>query len=102
LTSYGQFPTGWVARAGITADAVRQRVIDATAGVALPEAPLLEPPPLDLDPAEALGLAPNRSAMIPADGVPGVQEVSGCRLADNPSREAGPGSTSSTVTATRC
>jgi hypothetical protein len=59
LISYGQFPTGWVARAGITADAVRQRVIDATEGVALSEAPLLEPPPLDRDPAEALDLAPN-------------------------------------------
>jgi predicted DNA-binding transcriptional regulator AlpA len=60
LISRGHFPTRWVAHHGITADAVRQRVMDATEGVALPEAPLLEPPaPIDLDPAEALDLAPN-------------------------------------------
>jgi hypothetical protein len=61
LISRGGFPTGWVARAGITADAVRQRVMDATEGVVLPEPPepLEPPPPSEPDPEEALDLAPN-------------------------------------------
>jgi predicted DNA-binding transcriptional regulator AlpA len=61
LISRGYFPTGWVARAGITAEAVRQRVLDATEGVALPEPPepIELPPPSGPDPADALDLAPN-------------------------------------------
>ena len=43
--SRGHFPTGWVARSGITADAVRQRLVDATEDVVLPERAPLEPPP---------------------------------------------------------
>jgi hypothetical protein len=55
------FATGWLARCGITADAVRQRVVDATEGVALPEPPArLEPPPTDHPGlAAGLDLAPN-------------------------------------------
>ena len=60
LTSHGQFPTGWLARAAVTPDAVRQRVMDVTEGVALPEPPRLEPPSLsEHDLAEGLDLAPN-------------------------------------------
>jgi Clp amino terminal domain, pathogenicity island component len=61
LISRSHFPTGWVARSGITADAVRQRVVDATEGVALPEPPepLEPPPPSEAGPADALDLAPN-------------------------------------------
>jgi hypothetical protein len=60
LISHGHFPTGWIAQAGITADAVRQRVMDATEGVMLPEAAPLEPPPPSQAPwAHALELAPN-------------------------------------------
>jgi predicted DNA-binding transcriptional regulator AlpA len=60
LISRGHFPTGWVARAGIAAEAVRQRVVDVTEGVALPEPPEpIEPPPSGPDPADALDLAPN-------------------------------------------
>jgi hypothetical protein len=60
LISRGHFPTRWVARSGITADAVRQRVLDATEGVGLPEAPPLEPPPpAEADLAYTLKLAPN-------------------------------------------
>jgi hypothetical protein len=55
------FATGWLARAGIAAAAVRQRVLAATEGVALPEPPaLLRPPPTDdLGPAAELELAAN-------------------------------------------
>lgn len=55
------FATAWLARCGITADAVRQRVVDATKDVALPEPPArLEPPPTDHPGlAAALDLAPN-------------------------------------------
>jgi predicted DNA-binding transcriptional regulator AlpA len=60
LISRGHFPTRWVARSGVTADAVRQRVMDATEGVVLPEAPPLEPPPpAEADLAYTLDLAPN-------------------------------------------
>jgi hypothetical protein len=55
LISRDRFPTRWVARSGTTADAVRQRVLDATEGVGLPEAP----PPADADLAYTLDLAPN-------------------------------------------
>jgi hypothetical protein len=42
------FATGWLARRGVAAEAVRQRVVEATEGVALPEPPTLpEPPPTD-------------------------------------------------------
>ena len=58
------FATGWLARAGITAEAVQQRVVDATEGVALPTPPTrLEPPPTDhpglAGLAAELDLAPN-------------------------------------------
>ncbi len=57
------FVLGWLARCGIPADAVRQRLVDATEGVALPEPPAqLEPPPAPpLPPSswETLQLAPN-------------------------------------------
>jgi predicted DNA-binding transcriptional regulator AlpA len=60
LIGRDRFPTRWVARSGITADPVRQRVMDATEGVGLPEAPPLEPPPpAEADPAYALDLAPS-------------------------------------------
>jgi predicted DNA-binding transcriptional regulator AlpA len=61
LISRGHFPTGWVARSGITAAAIRQRVVDATEGAVLPEpSQWLEPPPSSAaDPADALDLAPN-------------------------------------------
>jgi predicted DNA-binding transcriptional regulator AlpA len=61
LIGRGHFPTGWVARSGITAEAVRQRVVDATEGVALPEPPeqLEPPPPSEPNPEDALDLAPN-------------------------------------------
>src|SRR4029453_15634376 len=60
LISHGHFPPRWVTRSGITADAVRQRVLDATEGVALSGAPPLEPPPPSQAPwAHALDLAPN-------------------------------------------
>jgi hypothetical protein len=60
LISHGHFPPRWVTCSGITADAVRQRVLDATEGVALSEAPPLEPPPPSQAPwAYALDLAPN-------------------------------------------
>jgi predicted DNA-binding transcriptional regulator AlpA len=60
LIGWGRFPTRWVARSGITADLVRQRVMDATEGVGLPEAPPLEPPPhAEADLAYTLDLAPN-------------------------------------------
>jgi hypothetical protein len=60
LVSRGHFPTGWIARSGITADAVRQRVLDATEGAALPTAAPLEPPPPSPPPwAQAPELAPN-------------------------------------------
>jgi hypothetical protein len=61
LIGRGHFPTGWVARSGITADAVRQRVMDATEGVVLPDPPeQLEPAtPHGLGSEDALDLAPN-------------------------------------------
>jgi hypothetical protein len=52
--------TGWLARCGITAEAVRQRVADVTEGVALPEpAPLGEPVPREPVATGGLALAPN-------------------------------------------
>jgi predicted DNA-binding transcriptional regulator AlpA len=60
LINRGHFPPGWIARSGITAEVVRQRVLDATEGVVLPEAAPLEPPPPSQAPwAHALDLAPN-------------------------------------------
>jgi predicted DNA-binding transcriptional regulator AlpA len=60
LISHGHLPTRWIARSGITVDAVRQRVVDATEGVVLPEPPPLEPlPPSQAPWAHALDLAPN-------------------------------------------
>jgi hypothetical protein len=57
------FVLGWLARCGIAADAVRQRLIDATEGVVLPEPPAqLEPPPApSLPPSswDTLQLAPS-------------------------------------------
>jgi hypothetical protein len=52
--------TGWLARCGITAEAVRRRVADVTEGVALPEpAPLGEPSPREPVATGGLALAPN-------------------------------------------
>jgi Clp amino terminal domain, pathogenicity island component len=52
--------TGWLARCGITAEAVRRRVADVTEGVALPEpAPLGEPVPREPVATGGLELAPN-------------------------------------------
>jgi Clp amino terminal domain, pathogenicity island component len=52
--------TGWPARCGITAEAVRRRVADVTEGVALPEpAPLGEPVPREPVVTGGLTLAPN-------------------------------------------
>jgi predicted DNA-binding transcriptional regulator AlpA len=60
LISRGHFPTGWIVRSGITAEVVRQRVLDATEGVALSEVAPLEPPPPSQAPwAHAPDLAPN-------------------------------------------
>jgi hypothetical protein len=66
LISRDRFPTRWVVRSGITADAVRQRVVDTTEGVVLPEAPPLEPPPPpEADLAYTLDLAPNPLGLDP-------------------------------------
>jgi hypothetical protein len=52
--------TGWLARCGITAEAVRGRVADVTEDVALPEpAPLGEPVPREPVVTGGLALAPN-------------------------------------------
>jgi predicted DNA-binding transcriptional regulator AlpA len=52
--------TGWLARCGITPEAVRRRVADVTEGVALPEpAPLGEPVPREPVATGGLALAPN-------------------------------------------
>jgi predicted DNA-binding transcriptional regulator AlpA len=61
LIGRGHFPTGWVAASGITAEAVRQRVVDVTEEAALPEPPeRLEPsPPSEANRADTLDLAPN-------------------------------------------
>jgi len=55
------FATRWLARCGIAAAAVRQRVVDATEGVALPEPSALLGPPATGHPGLAAGLelAPN-------------------------------------------
>jgi len=54
------FVLGWLHRRGIPAKAVRQRVIDATEGTALPAPPeRLEPTPAAPNPMDALDLAPN-------------------------------------------
>jgi hypothetical protein len=64
------FVLGWLARCGIPADAVRQRLIDATEGVVLPEPPAqLEPPPAPNpapDPAAMGGTASRRPGRPPA------------------------------------
>jgi len=61
LTGSGCFVLAYLKRCGIPAEAVRQRVVDATEGVALPAPPeRLEPPPADgPDPMDALDLAAN-------------------------------------------
>jgi len=42
----GRFVIDWLTRCGISPEALRQRVVDATEGVALPEPPTrLEPAP---------------------------------------------------------
>jgi ATP-dependent Clp protease ATP-binding subunit ClpA len=104
LIGRGHFPSDWVARSGITADAARQRVLDATEGVVLPEPPeQLQPSsPYGLGSEDTLDLAPTPSATIPAGGAPGVREASGSRWTGHPRRGCWDGSTSSTVTATRC
>ena len=89
LMSHGHFPTGWIARAGITADAVRQRVVDATEGVVLPEPPPLEPlPPSQAPWAHALDLAPNPLGHDPRRRGPWGSRGFGVPL-DRPPRRGG-------------
>jgi predicted DNA-binding transcriptional regulator AlpA len=88
LISRGYFPRGWVARSGITAEAVRQRVVDATEGAALPEPPeQLEPPlPSEPNPEDALDLAPNPLGHDPRRRRPWGSRGFGVPL-DRPPRE---------------
>lgn len=92
LIGRGHFPTGWVAAAGITAAAVRQRLVDATEGVALPEPPAqLEPPPSPpLPPSswETLPLAPNPLGHHPRRRRPWGSRGFGVPL-DRPPRQGG-------------
>src|SRR6266545_2066294 len=98
------FVLGWLARSGIPADAVRQRLVDATEGVVLPEplAQLGPPPAPPLPPSswDTLQLAPNPLGHDPRRRGPWGSRGSKSRWTRRPSREAGPGSTSSTATAT--
>ena len=84
LISPRPLPAGWIAQAGITADAIRQRVLDATEGVVLPEVaparttaalpgpmgtrtrPGTQPPRPRSPPAAPLGFARLRGAAGPA------------------------------------
>jgi predicted DNA-binding transcriptional regulator AlpA len=103
LISHGHFPTRWIARSGITVDAVRQRVVDATEGVVLPEPPPLEPlPPSQAPWAHALDLAPNPLGHDPRRRGPWGSRGFGVPLDRPPKRGGGPGSTSSTGTAIPC
>ena len=88
LISRGYFPSGWVARAGITGEAVRQRVVDVTEGVARPEPaePIEPPPPSAAHPADALDLAPNPLGHDPRRRRPWGSRGFGVRL-DRPPRE---------------
>jgi hypothetical protein len=87
LIGRGDFPTGWIAGRGITAEAVRQRIVDATEGVALPEPPAwLEPPPQGPDPTDALDLAPNPLGHDPRRRLPWGSRGFGVPL-DRPPRK---------------
>jgi hypothetical protein len=65
----GSAATGWLARHGVEAAAVRQRVVDLTEGGALPEpVPLPDDQPAwpaELDPAPGLALAPTPDGRDP-------------------------------------
>jgi Clp amino terminal domain, pathogenicity island component len=55
----GSFAIIWLTRRGIDPDIVRRRVVEVTEGVALPAPTPPADPALEVDPAAALGLAPN-------------------------------------------
>jgi hypothetical protein len=59
------FATGWLARAGINPQAVRQRVVDVTEGVPLPAQAPLGAPPEEFDPAAGLELVPSPEGQDP-------------------------------------
>jgi hypothetical protein len=88
LIGRGDFPTGWIAASGITAAAVRQRVVDATEGVIPPEPPEpLEPPPPSRSGSEdALDLAPNPLGHDPRRRLPWGSRGFGVPL-DRPPKE---------------
>jgi hypothetical protein len=88
LIGRGHFPTGWAARSGITASAVRQRVLDATEGVVLPEPPAhLQPlSPDGLGSEDDLDLAPNPLGHDPRRRLPWGSRGFGVPL-DRPPRK---------------
>jgi len=61
----GSFATGWLAQRGIVPQAVRQRVVDLTEGVAVPEPPPLATPAPEPDPTAGLELAPTPDGQDP-------------------------------------
>lgn len=62
----GSFGTGWLQQRGIDAEAVRQRVVDLTEGVAVAApAPLAAPPEPEPDPTATLKLAPTPDGKDP-------------------------------------
>jgi hypothetical protein len=61
----GSFATGWLQRRGMDPEAVRQRVVDFTEGVPLPEPPPLAAPPPQFDPTAGLDLAPTPGGQDP-------------------------------------
>jgi Clp amino terminal domain, pathogenicity island component len=65
----GSAVTGWLARGGIDPQAIRQRVVDVTEGVPLPEPQPLAPPP-EFDPAAGLELAPTPDGHDPRQRKP--------------------------------
>jgi Clp amino terminal domain, pathogenicity island component len=61
----GSFGTGWLQQRGIDAEAVRQRVVDLTEGVAPPAPSPFAAPAPEFDPTAALGLAPTPDGKDP-------------------------------------
>ena len=82
------FVLGWLAGRGILAEQVRQRVVDATEGVALPTPPerLTPPPPVAPDPLAALDLAPNPLGHDPRRRLPWGSRGFGVPLDRPPSK----------------